>query len=123
MKVLFASSWSLSPHCWDHVEPGIDGLEVEHRESVLLLNNKTYWPVSLIHEWESILIEAIQSIEESGSWVQTLRSDHKSIAWKLYTHKGIELHLSVTQDDKHEYWIHAYPTERQAMSGRNVLSL
>jgi hypothetical protein len=123
MKVLYANSWSLSPHCWDHIEPGIGDLKGEHRESVVLLNRKTYWPVSLIYEWESILIEAIQLIEENGSWVPTLRSDHKSIAWKLYTHKGIELHLSFTRDDKHEYWIHAYPTDRQALSGRNVLNL
>lgn len=123
MKVFNSSNCSLSPHCWDHVDPGSKDLKGEHRESVLILNGKTYWPASLISELEAIIVEAIQKIEDKGSWVQTRRGDHKSIAWKLYTHKGIELHLSITKDSNDKYWVHAYPTEKQTMSGRNVLRI
>ncbi len=123
MKIINSSDCSLAPHCWDHIEHSSNELKREHRDSVLLLNGKTYWPASLLHEWEAIIVEAIQKIEDQGAWVPTRRDDHKSIAWKLFTHKGIELHLSITKDDNDKYWIHAYPTEKQTMSGRHVLKI
>ena len=123
MKIFNSSHWSVSPHCWDHVVPDSSGLKDEHRECVLILNGKTYWPASLISELEYIIVEAAQKIEDEGSWIQTVRAHHKSLGWKLYTYKGIELHLSVTLDDNNTYWVHAYPTEKQIMSGRSVLYL
>lgn len=123
MKVFHSGNCSLSPHCWDHVVYGSKELKGEHRESVLVMNGKTYWPASLRHKWEAIVMEAIQKIEDKSTWVHTQRDDHKSIAWKLYTHRGIELHLSVTIDNHEKYWVHAYPTEKQTMSGRNVLRM
>ena len=123
MKVFNSDNCSLSPHCWDHVPPEGHDLTEKHKESVLVWHGKTYWPASLLQEWEAIIAEAIQEIEDSGGWVPTISRNHKSIAWKLYTYKGIELHLSVTQDIHHKYWVHAYPTEKQRMSGRHVLRI
>lgn len=123
MKIFNAGHWSLSPHCWDHVLPDASRLKDEHKECVIILNGKSYWPVSLISDLENIIAEAARKIEEESAWVQTVRKHHKSLAWKLYTYRGIELHLSVTQDDHNKYWVHAYPTEKQSMSGRKVVYL
>ncbi len=123
MKVFNFCDWNLSPHCYDHVHPETNNLKDEQKEYVVVVNGKTYWPASMAGELKNIITEAAQNIEAESSWIQTIIDKHKSLAWKLYTCRGIELHLSVTQDDSNTCWVHAYPTEKQSRSGRKVLYL